>query len=240
MDRNTLVSLVNILSQVLAENRELRKNEKEHVGIIFSQRKWPDTFTVPGHGEVHVSALQGVLDQQAQKGGDDDQVEQQRLLVEDLKRSLTDVRSARDTALVQVEHLEGKVDALRRDVSGFEEQVARLKEDRDDWKERAKGAIDEAVERKVTIDRLEAQLRANHPEYAESEAGRMAAQLVLANVGNDLDDAGIGQGPLLERLRDLVQERDKWKEKARNPKGYQRPGYADTAGPDRETQGVRK
>ena len=226
MDRNTLESLVNMLSQVLAENRELRKNEKEHVGIVFQQMKWPDTFTVPGHGEVHVSALQGVLDQQAQKGGDDDQVEQQRLLVEDLKRSLTDVRSARNTALVQVQRLEAGLKLARDKVAELEMAL--------------NGCREQCEIRGATIAELEVRLREGNPDYAKCDVDRKAARATLAQVANDLDDAGIGEGPLMERLRDLVQERDAWKEKAKNPKGYQRPGYADTAGPDRETQGVRK
>ena len=79
-------------------------------------------------------------------------------LADESKRvaSLTD---ARNTALVQVEHLEGKVDALRRDVSGFEEQVGRLAEERNDWRDRAESANRRLRAREATIGELEAQLR---------------------------------------------------------------------------------
>ena len=112
-----------------------------------------------------------------------------------------------DGAQKQVCEVLDGLGARDAEASELKAQLARLTGDRDDWRARAQEAIAKVAD-------VEAQLRANHPAYAESEAERMAKGVLIASVENTLDDAGVEQSPLLDRIDKLVGERDAWKEKA--------------------------
>ena len=240
MERRTIENLVDMLATSQREVAEMRKNEKEHVQAIFDlERERIEMKRELAELRDRIASLERVADERMEA-------------MQRLEGELEEVEARVQGLQEQVQHKQNHIDGLKHDVEGFHEQVARITKDRNDWRIRAQVAIGETAERKNRIDELEAQLRAGHPDYAESEAQRMAKGVLIASVENALDDAGVGQAKLIDRIDKLVCERDALKGKAElrheRVEAYagdgeaadlrRGMGFVDAGGPDRDPNHV--